>query len=162
MNAECMKRGSTMYFEARKAAAKYNEKLSSREGAAEVLAVSPRQLANYELGIAPVPVDVVVLMADAYNAPDLRNMHCKQECPIGKYLNIATDTEGIQSATLKILDGVNSVRELTDELIGIAADGVVDEEERKRLAVMMRAMDKLSVAMSELKIAAHKLDRKER
>lgn len=50
-----MGRGSTnentnMYFQARKKAATYNERLWSREGAAELLGISVSTLADYELG----------------------------------------------------------------------------------------------------------------
>ena len=61
-----------MYFQARKKAATYNERLWSREGAAELLGISVSTLADYELGNTKVvPVDKVVLMADLYNAPEL-------------------------------------------------------------------------------------------
>lgn len=83
-----MGRGSTkgnenVYFVARKRAAMYNERLYSREGAAELLGISVSTLADYELGNTKVvPVDKVVLMADLYNAPELKTGYCKHECPI--------------------------------------------------------------------------------
>lgn len=70
-----MKENENVYFRARKEAAKYNERLSSREGAAELLGVSASTLADYELGNTKVvPVDKVVLMADLYNCPELKAM----------------------------------------------------------------------------------------
>lgn len=55
-----MKDNENVYFRARKEAAKYNERLSSREGAAELLGVSASTLADYELGnTKAVPVDKV-------------------------------------------------------------------------------------------------------
>ena len=72
MGRDAMKAGENPCFRCRKEAAKYNDKLSSREGAAEALGVSASSLADYELGITKViPVDKVVLMADLYNAPEL-------------------------------------------------------------------------------------------
>lgn len=54
---------TNMYFQARKKAATYNERLWSREGAAELLGISVSTLADYELGNTKVvPVDKVVLM----------------------------------------------------------------------------------------------------
>lgn len=53
-----------MYFQARKKAATYNERLWSREGAAELLGISVSTLADYELGNTKVvPVDKVVLLS---------------------------------------------------------------------------------------------------
>lgn len=49
---------ANMYFQARKKAATYNERLWSREGAAELLGISVSTLADYELGNTKVvPVD---------------------------------------------------------------------------------------------------------
>lgn len=48
------KENQNVYFRARKQAALYNEKLSSREGAAEMLWNIPSTLAGYELGITEV------------------------------------------------------------------------------------------------------------
>ena len=102
-----MGRGSTkgnenVYFVARKRAAMYNERLYSREGAAELLGISVSTLADYELGNTKVvPVDKVVLMADLYNAPELKTGYCKHECPICSYLPVATEAKGLEGITLR-------------------------------------------------------------
>lgn len=50
MAKDCMKPNENIYFRCRKEAAKYNDKLNSRESAAEMLGVSVSSLADYELG----------------------------------------------------------------------------------------------------------------
>ena len=76
MESNCTNCNENVYFACRKKAASYNEKLNSRESAAELLGISPSTLANHELGITKsVPVDTVVMMADLYHAPELKNMH---------------------------------------------------------------------------------------
>ena len=83
---------TNMYFQARKKAATYNERLWSREGAAELLGISVSTLADYELGNTKVvPVDKVVLMADLYNAPELITGYCMRECPVHGFLPLATE-----------------------------------------------------------------------
>lgn len=84
MEKECMNCGGSIYFQCRKEAAKYNDRLSSREGASEMLNVSVSSLSNYELGLTPVPTDVVVRMADLYGAPELEACYCKNDCPYWK------------------------------------------------------------------------------
>lgn len=80
MESNCTNCNENVYFACRKKAASYNEKLNSRESAAELLGISPSTLANHELGITKsVPVDTVVMMADLYHAPELKNMYCKKE-----------------------------------------------------------------------------------
>ena len=85
MGRDAMKAGENPCFRCRKEAAKYNDRLNSREGAAELLGVSVSSLADYELGITKViPVDKVVLMAELYGSPELKAWYCAEECPIGR------------------------------------------------------------------------------
>ena len=73
MGKESENGNQNVYFQARKTATSYDQRLRSREGAAELLGVSVSTLADYELGNTKVvPVDKVVLMADLYNAPELK------------------------------------------------------------------------------------------
>ena len=115
------KSNENVYFVARKKAAMYNERLYSREGAAELLGISVSTLADYELGNTKVvPVDKVVLMADLYNAPELKTGYCKHECPICSYLPVATEAKGLEGITLRLMkrldcDELNRIRkELVD------------------------------------------------
>ena len=50
MGNDTMKAAGNIYFRCRKEAAKYNDKLNSRESASELLGVSVSSLADYELG----------------------------------------------------------------------------------------------------------------
>ena len=62
-----------------------------------MLGISVSTLADYELGNTKVvPVDKVVLMADLYNAPELKTGYCKHECPICSYLPVATEAKGLE------------------------------------------------------------------
>ena len=58
MGNEPIKQNENIYFKCRKEAALYDERLRSRESAAELLGVSVSSLADYELGnMKVVPVD---------------------------------------------------------------------------------------------------------
>ena len=50
MGRDAAKACENQCFRCRKEAAKYNDKLGSREGAAELLGISVSSLADYELG----------------------------------------------------------------------------------------------------------------
>ena len=72
MGRDATKAVGNVWFEARKEAAKYDDRLQSREGAAELLGMSRSAVADAELGISKVmPVDKAVLMADLYRQPQL-------------------------------------------------------------------------------------------
>lgn len=124
MEKECMNCGGSIYFQCRKEAAKYNDRLSSREGASEMLNVSVSSLSNYELGLTPVPTDVVVRMADLYGAPELEACYCKNDCPIGKRQNIATKIRGIEQITCSLLNHADDDRlhSIKKGLLRIASD----------------------------------------
>ena len=81
MGRDAAKACENQCFRCRKEAAKHNDKLGSREGAAELLGISVSSLADYELGNTKViPVDKVVLMADIYNAPELMAWYDDPHC----------------------------------------------------------------------------------
>ena len=148
-----------VYFECRKRAAIHNERLNSRAGAAEILGISESTLAHYELGITKfVPVDKVVLMADLYNCPELRTGYCKYECPIGKHIPLATTVSGIEGIALRLIREFdsNEIKSIQKDLIDIAADGVISEDEKPTLEKIISKLDEMSVAISELKLAGEK------
>lgn len=137
----------------------YNERLYSREGAAELLGISVSTLADYELGNTKVvPVDKVVLMADLYNAPELKTGYCKHECPICSYLPVATEVKGLEGITLrlmKILD-CDELNRIKKELVDITEDGIIDETEKPELKKILAFLDEVAESISELKIVGEK------
>lgn len=148
-----------VYFRCRKEAAAYNEKLKSREGAAELLGVSVSSLADYELGNTKViPVDKVVLMADLYNAPELKNLYCSQECPIGKGKPVATEVSSIELITLKLLRRLeeNEVGEVKKQLLEIAEDGIISDDEKPRLKKVLDFLETLIKTAGELSLLGQK------
>ena len=160
MGNDCTKEIQNVYFRARKNAALYNEKLFSREGAAELLGISTSTLADYELGITKfVPVDKVVLMADLYNCPELKTGYCKNECPIGKHIPLATSVSGIEGIALRILKGMDSdeVKNIQKSLIDIASDGVITEDEKPVLKEIIQKLEEMALAISELKLVGEKV-----
>ena len=128
--------------------------------AAEMLGISPSTLADYELGITKfVPVDKVVLMADLYNCPELRTGYCKYECPIGKHIPLATSVSGIEGIALRLIREFdsNEIKNIEKDLVDIAADGVISEDEKPTLEKIISKLDEMSVAISELKLAGEKV-----
>lgn len=150
---------NNMYFKARKKAAIYNERLYSREGAAELLGISVSTLADYELGNTKVvPVDKVVLMSDLYNAPELVTGYCMHECPVHGFLPLATEERNIQGITLRLLKGFNEneLNKMKEDLIEITADGIISKEEIPILKDILGKLEKLAEIISEMKITGEK------
>lgn len=159
MGRDPIKGNANVYFQARKRAAEYNERLHSREGAAELLGISPSTLADYELGITKVvPVDKVVLMADLYNCPELITGYCKYECPVCGFLPLATEEKNIQGIALRLLKGFNEeeLRVMKRNLIEITEDGKIADDEVPKLKEILKNLDSIVEVISEMKIAGEK------
>ena len=148
------------YFNCRKCAAKYNDALNSRESTAEKLNISESSLRNYELGLSPVPVDVVVRMADMYGAPELEANYCREECPIGKHIGCAIGKrlkriEQI-ACSLAAHTDEQELGEMMRTLMRIAADGKVDENEVPELKRVVEYMDAIFGDIKDLRLLAEK------
>ena len=159
MQASCHNDNQNMYFRCRKEASENNENLKSRAYAADALGVSESSLAKYELGaIKNVPPEMVVLMADLYRTPELRNWYCKHECPIGQNEPISTSIDGLADITVKILDDLSetNVSRIKDDLTSIARDGRVGESERETFEKIVGLLEDLSTQISELRLYREK------
>ncbi len=155
-----LKENTNVYFQARKRAAMSNDRLFSRENAAELLGISPYTLADYELGnIKVVPVDKVVLMADLYNAPELITGYCKYECPVHGFMPLATEEKNLQGIALRLLKGLNEndMQELKKSMVDILEDGQVTENEIADFERILERLDSLAEVISELKLAGEKI-----
>jgi len=159
MESGCEQGNENIYFACRKRAAIYNERLNSRDEAAELLGISTSSLSNHELGITKnVPVDTVVMMADLYRAPELRNHYCKHECPIGKFLPISTVVDNIERVTVKLLSKMDTdgMEWMKTKLLNIAAKGKLDKEDHCDISEIIRRLDGITEVASQLKILAEK------
>ncbi|MDF2844774.1 MAG: helix-turn-helix protein [Herbinix sp.] len=156
MDNGCLKDTDNHYFRCRIQASLNNEKLSSREGAAELLGVSVSSLAKYEQGVTKyVPVDKVLSMAELYNAPELKGLYCKECCPLGadKPEIILEDLDRI---TLKAMSFFRKIPGVKDTLLDITEDGIISDDERLELDDVLTVLDELSLIAQTLKLWAEK------
>ena len=124
-----------------------------------MLGISVSTLADYELGNTKVvPVDKVMLMADLYNAPELKHWYCKRECPIGKSMPLATQIKGIEGIALRMIQEFDpdSLEDMKNSLVSIAADGVISEDEKPELERILKKLDDMAVVISEMKLVGEK------
>lgn len=159
MGRDATKATGNPWYEARKQASMYDNRLSSREGAADQLGMSVSALAEAELGMTKcMPADKAVLMADRYNAPHLLNYFCLHECPIGRHRSLSDAVVEIDRVTLKLLKRlrVDQLEIIKKKLVDIAEDGVISEEERPDMAEIMEYLDDLAKVISEIQTAGRK------
>ena len=151
MGRGATKAAGNVWYEARMDAAKWNDKLSSRAGAAEALNMSEDAVKDAELGLSKcMPVDKAVLMADLYNAPQLKCYYCNHECPIGRTMPISAESLDIDRVTVKLLN------HLGIKLIDIADDGKITDDEKPELKNILSYLDDLAKTLSELRTIGEK------
>lgn len=165
MGRGATKAAGNVWYEARIAAAKWNQRLNSREGAAEELGVSTDAVNSVERGLYKcMPVDLAVIMADVYNAPHLLNHYCLNECPIGCHQALSDEVVDIDRVTVKLLKSlrVDELEEIKDKLVDIAEDGKITEDEKPDLKEILDYLDGLAKTVSELRIIGEKAFREGR
>lgn len=156
MGKKATKTLDNMYYIARMNAAEKSEDFSSREKAAEILNIDRTRLARIELEtIFPYPEEVL-MMAKAYNAPELLNSFCSKECPIGIGNVRAVTIDDLDRLTLKVLGSLKDIDTLRESLIAISEDGVVDEQEQGLFYDILDDLDQIATNATALKIWAQK------
>ncbi len=122
-------------FQARKLAALDDERLNSREGAAELLNIHPTTLADYELGnVKSIPAEMMVRMSEVYRAPWLMTWFCETECPIGSGMGLPVEMPRLERLALDVSRHLSqeNVERFKRELIEVACEGLSSEEEKER------------------------------
>lgn len=144
------------FYKARIAAASWNDRLGSREGASEVTGIDRTRLANIELGtINPHPEEVLML-SDTYNAPELQNHFCSHLCPLGIGTISPIELEELERVTLQLISAMKSLPEVKDGIIDIAADGVIDAKEKPRMEQYLEILDEITNKAQTLKLIYRK------
>jgi len=146
---------SNVFYKARYAASSHNEQLSSREGAADIMSIDRGRLYRIESGITNPYPEEVHLMADLYNAPELRNYYCTNVCPLG-YDMPKLELEDLDRITVKTLSALSRLATSKEELLDIAADGIISEDERPTLEKVLRNLEDVAQMAQSLKVWAEK------
>lgn len=163
MGRDASKSVGNVWREARLEAAKWNDTLSSQDNVADLIGVSRDTIRRVETSANKVmPVDVAVLLADLYNAPELLNHYCLHECPIGSRRSLSENSFEIDRATVRLTKMLRkeTVQWIKHGLQDIAVDGEVSEEELEAFDEIMEELRELSKVISELEIIRDKVRKK--
>lgn len=140
------------FCKARIAAAKYNDRLFSKEGAAELLGVSVSTLSDYELGLTKViPPDMVLKMSNLYGAPELENYYCTEMCPLGCEMPKVA-IEDLDRISIRALSTFRKIEETKELLLDITEDGVVHEDEEEGMRKILQNLEELEQVTQSLKL----------
>lgn len=120
----------------------------TQERAAELLGLSSRSLADYEAGLRVPPNDVVDQMMNIYNFQLLGVQHIRASARFAQALLPPVQTLILPEAALTLIDAVYAFADdrLDRELIDIARDGVISEDERERFDHVVEQIRSITAA----------------
>lgn len=152
MSRLATKAAESEFYRARMEASAANDSYKSREGAAEVIGMDRTRLARIELGtVFPYPEEVV-MMADAYNAPELMNHYCSSVCPIGRRIVPHAELNQLDRMTIRIMNALDWVQGMGQAMRELADDGDIAPEEVPRLKEIYRSLHKVATVTAEMQI----------
>ena len=82
----------------------------SREEASELLeTISPEKLLRIENEKQLPQPDDVMIMAEKYAEPNIRNYYCANQCPMGQYYVPTVKFNDLEKTVLKLVASLNSM-----------------------------------------------------
>lgn len=124
----------------------------TQEQAAEVLDLSVESVKAYETGLRVPPDTTVRLMAERYRQPWLKLEHARETDELGVIPQEAAP-QTFPLATIQLCAHMEewSEQRRAQQLLRIAADGVIDENERPLLDEIICELEAISAAWLSLK-----------
>lgn len=137
----------------------------SREKASELLDVIPAErIERIESGKFTAHPDEVLVMSEKYQAPQICNYYCANECAIGKQYVPEIRIKELPQIVLELLASLNAVRKRQEHLIEITSDGRIEADEVEAFIQIQDELEKISITVetlqlwSEQKIASGEID----
>ena len=125
----------------------------TRERAADLIpGFSPERIEKIENGRTQIQPEDVVLMADSYKSPALRNYYCANECPIGRQHELPTESKELAQIAVETLTAVNRITKNRDRLLEIVEDGQVCSDEYADFLEIKATLDKIALSVSSLQL----------
>ena len=133
----------------------------TQEQAAEAVDVSLESWKAYEYGLRVPPVAVAIRICEAMDAPWFALLHLRQ---VGGPLGVLPERITVQALPTAAITLINRVLDFADchrdrQLLRIAEDGVIDEDERPEFDDIVRDLDAIIGAALQVKYTSTKKDR---
>lgn len=125
----------------------------TQERASEIIDISVESLRAYENNNRIPPDPVVIRMIEIYDARYLAYQHLKTSAEVGRKYMPDIELKDLPMAILNLQKAVADYLKVGDEVIDIAYDGVIDDEERPRWETILQMLDRISEAILALKFA---------
>ena len=129
----------------------------SREKASDLLEViPPERIERIENGKYTAHPDEVIRMAEKYQAPELCNYYCSNECEIGRQYVPEIQIKDLAQIVLEMLASLNSIEKRRERMIEITADGKIEKDEVEDFVRIQGDLERISVTVETLQLWAEK------
>lgn len=125
----------------------------TRDKASELLeSIPPERIEKIENErVEPHPEEILI-MAEKYKSPELCNYYCSNQCPIGQQYVPHVKVQDLSQIVLQMVDSLNNVQDDQRRLIGITADGVIDDSEIDDFIGIQDELEKISITVEALQL----------
>lgn len=114
----------------------------SQERLADELGISRQTVSKWELGLSIPDAENIVALSNFFKVST--DFLLKDYTPI-------SDEKNLDRIVIEFLNSAADLDKISKELVDIARDGIVDEEEKLRLYDMIKTVDDIIPAISEIK-----------
>ncbi len=144
-----------IYRSARKKAAEKNPLFKNLDKTQDIVYIDRSRLLKIENGTkAPNPDDIVA-MAKCYDAPELCNYYCSNECPIGCESE-AFIFDDLDKISVRLMSALHFLENSKDKIYAILEDGEISESEQQEFRQIIATLNKISYSAGSLELWAKK------
>lgn len=125
----------------------------TREKASELLiTISNGRLIRIESGeTTPYPEEIIT-MAEVYSEPNLPNIYCANECPLGKAYVSQVEVKDLPVVTLEMLNLLNRLNRQKERLVEITVDGEISPDEYSDFRKIKNDLEQMSMAIDSMQL----------
>lgn len=147
MGKKSVKENKNMYYV-------YREKMGyTREQASEKMQfISASRIEKIDNEKSLPHPEEVLEMSRCYNAPEMCNLYCANECPIGRETVTEVEVKDISKLTLEMIVSLNSLEKDKERLMEIAVDGKITEEELADFNAIRRKLSEIAAEIDSLEL----------
>ena len=113
---------------------------------AEKLQVSRQTVSKWELGTSYPEIDKLVTISDMFQ---VTTDYLLKDQPIGP------DDARMDRLVLKFLGYAQDMEQISKDLVDIMRDGIIDDEEKLRMAEIVRTLNEVEQMIEEIKRVLH-------
>ena len=125
----------------------------TREKAGELIpGFSPERIEKIENGRTQIQPEDVMLLAEYYKKPSLRNYYCVNECPIGQVHALRPEPKELGQIAVETLNALNRMNRSKERLLEIVEDGQVRPDEYEDFVEIKRVLDKIALSVANLQL----------